>query len=331
MRQLPQEGSEDLTLEKANEAVLTVKKRFWALKKGLWGHLEVYQECCKIDQHGKLSRHLMRKAFVLVVGAKFTVEAIDRLVCIAIPDEAGSLTSQALKRWFGPTAFDLAQEWKAAEKTEESSRWRQSQGWWQDGSWSRERQDWSNFSDWGASYSPSINRWCGQAVEAEEHVQPLVDEAADMEEIHKAVQEQSQQQQARLKRHVEAVEDATSKVRLVKSKWKDRHDQEDMTASSLQSQLSQLCSQKQELEATSARLSQEMVEPTCIGCLSALANQIFLPCGHIHFCLTCAIRHVQNPDAMCPTCRCPKIFRRTARPAAIVTPDALHSQRSTIQ
>ncbi|CAE7505602.1 unnamed protein product [Symbiodinium pilosum] len=128
VRQLPQGGSEDLTLEKANEAVLTVKKRFWALKKGLWGQLgwnEVYQECCKIDQHGKFGRDLMRKAFALVVGSKFTVEAIDRLVCIAIPDEAG-------------TAFDLAQEWKAAEKTEESSRWRQSQGWWQDGSWSQE-------------------------------------------------------------------------------------------------------------------------------------------------------------------------------------------------
>ena len=170
----------------------------------------------------------------------------------------------------------------------------------------------------GMHLTRQAGRWCGQAVEAEEHVQPLADEAADMEEIRKAVQERkSQQQQARLKKYNQAVEDVTSKVRLVESKLKDMQGQEDMTASSLQSELSQTCSQLQELEVTSARLSQEMVEPTCIGCLSAPANQIFLPCGHIHFCLTCALRHVQNPDAKCPTCRCPKTIRRTAKHAIL--------------
>ena len=61
----------------------------------------------------------MRKAFTIVVGSEFTREAIERLVCIAVRNEAGGLDNQEFKKWFGPTKLDMEEEWTKATKKEE--------------------------------------------------------------------------------------------------------------------------------------------------------------------------------------------------------------------
>ncbi|CAE7464533.1 unnamed protein product [Symbiodinium sp. CCMP2592] len=168
----PKPGVEQLTPEKADKAVLTVKEKVWALKKtSKWkkkGWNEVFQACCKLDPAEKFGRDLVRKAFTIVIGSQFAREAVEDLVSMAVPNEARGLSYQEFKKWFGPTKLDMEEEWtkpkknegqeKPREAQEKVSGWWQSEGWYDSGSWSWRQgrggwdNDWKDW-DWGQSTS----------------------------------------------------------------------------------------------------------------------------------------------------------------------------------
>ena len=82
----------------------------------------------------------MRKAFNIVIGSLFTREAVERLACIAVRDEAGCRSFQAFK-WFGRTKLEMEQE--KAKEIEEGRKAEESSGCWPGQGWDdRESSSW---------------------------------------------------------------------------------------------------------------------------------------------------------------------------------------------
>ena len=161
-------------------------------------------------------------------------------------------------------------------------------------------------------WAPSLTR----QVEEEEDEDALT---LELMKVRQAVKDKRQEEQ--LKRHLEALEEAESKVRNVQRRHEEVRAQQVQDELSLQAELSVLDSELAALQATKDFLSHELIAPKCIACCESLADQIFVPCEHIQFCKCCAIKHMkarhesrENASrALCPTCRAEIAGHRTAR------------------